>query len=108
MLFDAMNEALQRYRPYELKGTPMPWSSSVRELSRSVRLELVITEVVDELESWSMLQAGKVPTADMMLSSGLMDEESLQDIREERLANMLATEVLENDHIWVDYEWEEA
>lgn len=32
----------------------------------------------------------------------------MHEIREERLANMLAADVLENDGIWTNYEWEEG
>lgn len=32
-IFDAINELLDSYRPYGLKGHPMPWSKSTRTLT---------------------------------------------------------------------------
>ena len=32
-IFDAMNSALDFYRPYELNGPPLPWSKATRELT---------------------------------------------------------------------------
>jgi hypothetical protein len=109
MIFDAVNEALQRYRPYGTKGLPMPWSAGSREVSsKALNVDRAVKEVIQEVEKWSLVQAGKVPTGDMMLSSGMLDEEHLRQIREERLANMLADEVIERDAEWVDYEFEET
>ena len=33
VLFDAVNEALDNYRPYGLRGPPLPWSQSTRTLT---------------------------------------------------------------------------
>jgi hypothetical protein len=44
----------------------------------------------------------------MLMSNGVLDEELLQQVREERLANMLAEEIIEKDGIWVNYEFEET
>jgi hypothetical protein len=33
VIFDAINEALDNFRPYGLRGTPMPWSQQTRTLT---------------------------------------------------------------------------
>jgi len=33
VVFDAVNEALDGYRPYGLKGPPLPWSKQIRALT---------------------------------------------------------------------------
>ena len=33
VIFDAINEALDGYRPYGLKGPPLPWSKQTRTLT---------------------------------------------------------------------------
>jgi hypothetical protein len=33
VIFDAINEALDGYRPYGLKGLPLPWSKQTRTLT---------------------------------------------------------------------------
>jgi hypothetical protein len=108
MIFDAANEALQKYRPYGLKGAPMPWSSLARWIGHTKPILTIIEEVKEELEDWSSIQAGKICTEDMAMSNGLIDDDLLQQIREERLANMLADEIIEKDEMWTNYEFEET
>lgn len=33
VIFDGINEALDNYRPYGLRGPPMPWSQQTRTLT---------------------------------------------------------------------------
>ncbi len=33
VIFDAINEALDNFRPYGLRGPPMPWSQQTRTLT---------------------------------------------------------------------------
>ena len=108
VIFDATNEALQKYRPYGLQGVPMPWNNSSRCIKHNKPIKLILEEVKEELIDWSTIQAGKLCTEDMFLSNGILDEELLQQVREERLANMLAEEILEKDHMWINYEFEET
>ena len=109
MIFDAANEALQKYRPYGLQGIPMPWSFTCRfDKKNNKPIKLILEEVKEELLDWSTIQAGKISTEDMMLSNGILDEELLQQVREDRLANMLAEEIIERDNIWINYEFEET
>lgn len=109
MIFDAANESLQQYRTYGLKGIPMPWSYTDRQMMPLLKNpDVIIVEVKKEIKKWSSIQAGKIPSRDMMLSDGILDEEILQQAREERLAAMLAEDVMEKDEVWVEYEFEET
>lgn len=109
MIFDCVNEALAKHRPYGYKGQPMPWSSNTRALAPAhVDLEAVMTSVKGTLRRWTLIQAGKLPTYDMVTSSGLVDEEYLQYVRAERLDALVSLGLLENDEEWVDYEHEET
>lgn len=109
LLFDAANEALQKHRPYGLKGAPLPWSTNVRALAPAApQLPTIRKSVIDEVAEWSTFEVGKIPDGEIMLSSGQVDEEQLQMVREEKLSKMLTQEILDNDNIWVDYEAEEA
>ena len=108
MIFDAANEVLQRYRPYGTQGAPLPWSISDRRIGANKPIKVVIEEVKEVLLDWSSIQAGKICTEDMLLSNGVLDEELLQQIREERLASMLAEEIIEKDWVWINYEFEET
>lgn len=108
MVFDAVNEALQRYRVHGTKGIPMPWSCSNRALGLAKPLDLIIQEVKETVFNWSLVQAGKICTENMLLSDGKLDEDLLNETREERLANMLFDEILEKEAFWIDYEFEET
>lgn len=108
MIFDSTNEVLQKYRPYGMQGVPMPWSFSNRCVGSNKPMEIIIDEVKELLMDWSTIQAGKICTEDMLLSNGILDEERLQQEREDRLANMLAEEIIEKDEVWVNYEFEET
>ena len=108
MIFDAANEVLQKYRPYGTQGAPLPWSISDRRIGANKPITVIIEEVKEVLMDWSSIQAGKICTEDMLLSNGILDEELLQQVREERLASMLAEEIIEKDAVWINYEFEET
>lgn len=62
LLFDVVNESLQKYRPYGLKGEPMPWSTSVRHLAHSKQsLRPLHSDVLEEITDWNEIQAGLIP-----------------------------------------------
>lgn len=109
MIFDAVNEVLVTHRLYGTKGIPMPWSTTTRELAQQFSdFEGVVADVKKKIQGWSAMQTGKLPGPDMLMSSGGIDEDFLQQVQEERLAACLATEMLESDTNWVDYEFEDT
>ena len=65
-------------------------------------------QVVDEIEGLARCEIGKIATEEMILSNGNLDEELLQDIREETLSYAMNKEIIEDEWIWVDYEFEET
>lgn len=108
MIFDSVNESLQKFRVYGEAGEPMPWSFDVRAIHlKYPDLKEICLRVKDEVLLWNSMQAGKVPILESNKSSANIDEEVLQNIREDKLASMLALEVVEHDHQWVNYEFEE-
>jgi hypothetical protein len=64
--------------------------------------------VLSDLQNWSSVEAGKIPSHELMLSNGIVDEEGLQMVREDRLGTMLAQDVVTMEPMWVDYENEET
>jgi hypothetical protein len=109
MIFDCINEALTSHLPYGLKGVPMPWSCSTRALAvDSCDMARILTAVQDSISRWGSIQAGKLPSGEMVLSSGLVDEEYLTHVRLERLEACITMELMENDEAWVNYEYEET
>jgi hypothetical protein len=108
MIFDCVNEALALHLPYGDRALPMPWSSETRRLRKDVDLDRVFTAVKDRLRHWSQMEVGLLPTAEMQVTSDFIDEDYLQQLREQKLASCLDTELLESDADWVNYELEEA
>ncbi|OMJ92807.1 hypothetical protein SteCoe_4348 [Stentor coeruleus] len=108
LIFDSANEALQKYRPYGLKGYPMPWSLDCRCINKNQDIEKIIQLVINEVYEWSTLQIGMLGREDFLMSNGYIDDELLQQIREERLASVLTEDIVKKDKLWVDYEFEEA
>jgi len=109
LLFDAANELLQCYRPYGVKGTPLPWSKATRALTPApASLSVLQTLVCTELIAWSAFEVGKIPEVPLLTSTGQVNEQQLQMIREEKLSKMLTKEIVGNDQMWTDYEAEDA
>lgn len=64
---------------------------------------------------WSQNCVGCLPSQVYILKQNIngqvkdqFDEETFQETREKRLAAMLASEVVETEHQWLNYEFEEA
>ncbi len=53
------------------------------------------------------MQAGTLPRREFVFG-GLFDEELFSEIREKKLATLLAREMIENEPKWLNYEFEEA
>jgi len=106
-LFDAINDALDYYRPYGLKGPPLPWSKSVRELTYRngsvASAQEVLLGAKAKVLSWAVVNAGTLQLPNefdlamilMQLGLGKQTGEKsrLDQFREERLETMLASEV---------------
>lgn len=111
-IFDAVNEALNLFRPYGPNGEPMPWSTKPRQnffvYAPETQLEIVLREVKSKLMEWSTTRAGQLSTAEQgkvelpIMAEGSVikqnqqtdvSEESLQLHREGQLAKLLASDV---------------
>eukprot|EP00826_Nyctotherus_ovalis_P054145 TRINITY_DN7079_c0_g5_i1.p1 TRINITY_DN7079_c0_g5~~TRINITY_DN7079_c0_g5_i1.p1 ORF type:complete len:484 (+),score=162.19 TRINITY_DN7079_c0_g5_i1:73-1524(+) len=117
-VFDAVNDALDYYRPYELKGPPLPWSIELRELTYRNGSTTVAQDIAfgakGKVMSWVVTNAGmlQLPEEEAEYYSQMMDASGekgrLEKLREERLEVMLTSEVSEMEQNWVDYELEET
>ena len=109
MIFDWINEGINRYRPYGENGVPMPWSSSTRRLWSNdiLNFEKVFNGIKDNLFKWGTTQAGTMPSFEYIINQ-LFDEELFAEVREKRLAALLSNEVHETENKWLVYDFEEA
>eukprot|EP00826_Nyctotherus_ovalis_P057318 TRINITY_DN7830_c0_g3_i2.p1 TRINITY_DN7830_c0_g3~~TRINITY_DN7830_c0_g3_i2.p1 ORF type:complete len:329 (-),score=75.91 TRINITY_DN7830_c0_g3_i2:70-1056(-) len=110
-VFDAINDALDYYRPYELNGPPLPWSLHVKELTYRNGSTEVIQElacgVKNRVLNWAMTSAGTLQSPEDR-SPLFPWHNNLEQVREQRLNTVLMMEVNEVEHTWVDYELEET
>ena len=108
LVFDAVNLALQRHRPYGLKGSPMPWNP-IRAPRLEKSVDRVVGEVISEVSGWSSMQVGVISMEEIeAVSSDREQEELLRIVRDRRLARVLTEEILGGDGVWVNYELEET
>ena len=63
---------------------------------------------VKKILKWGEVEAGKVPSSDMITSNGELDEDRLQDVRENKLAMILVMDVAEGDKSWIECDFEEG
>ena len=107
-IFDAVNDALDYYRPYGLKGPPLPWSKQVRELTYRngsvASIQDILLGAKAKALSWAMVNAGTLQLPDEFDLAAILsqlginksngDKSKLDQYREERLEMMLSTEVV--------------
>ena len=118
VVFDWVNEILDNYRPYGLKGPPLTWSTNTRTLtykySEPERIDEVLFEVQDKIMKWAETEAGTLTDSQTVLNAPqeirqiMSEKQFLNQVREERLANLLSAEINENEPLWLDYEYEET
>ncbi|KAM3131868.1 hypothetical protein pb186bvf_015989 [Paramecium bursaria] len=105
-IFDAFNEALDYYRPYGIKGRPLPWRKQVHQreiLNIEQTLDLGAQKVITWAESLCGILLPNLPNQQI-------DGEIIPQIREERLDKMLKADIFETDDRWQEYdeEWTEV
>ena len=107
-----------KFRPYGIVGQPMPWSNKVRRLQTKVEIASVDTErlfqmVKQEVFRWSQVFCGSLPGPVFHFPNprtGVdeFSEETLQEVRERRLTQVLTQDTVEHEHHWLNFEFEEA
>lgn len=64
-IFDAINEAMDGFRPYGLKGPPFPWSKQSRTLTfkfgKQETIEYLLQKVRFRVIQWAHINAGMIP-----------------------------------------------
>ena len=109
LIYDCLNECLQTYRPYGLSGEPAPWSYNPRCLSKEHKsVGSIFDELKEKLEKESEFAAGKICDSSFCLNSSSIEEEGVQNLREEKIGILILKNIEENEHLWVNYTYEEA
>ena len=109
---------MDNYRPYGLKGPPLTWSTNLRTLtykySEPERIDEVLYEVQEKIVNWAEIEAGTLSDSQTIVNAPpeirqiMTEKQFLNQIREERLANLLSSEIEESEPLWLDYEYEDT
>lgn len=98
----------------------MPWSNKIRRLQTKVDIGSVDTErlfqmVKQEVFRWSQAFCGSLPSPVFCFNQirdgrekEEFNDELFQENREKRLTQVLSAETVEQEHHWLNYEYEEA
>ena len=109
MLLAASDEIFQYFRPYNVKGTPQVWSLQDRQVGkRPLEAEEIMNVFLGFITGLSLCQVGKIPTENMILSNGHLDDAALAFARNEALEFTLKKDILDYEWIWNDFEFEET
>jgi hypothetical protein len=109
MLLAASDEVLQFFRPYNVKGLPQVWSYQDRVLvKKPLIIEDLLSVFLNFMTGLSMCQVGKIPTENMILSNGHLDEAALNAARNEALEFTLKKDIIDYEWLWNDFEFEET
>lgn len=92
-IFDAVNEAMDGFRPYGLRGPPLPWSKNSKTLTfkfgKEETFDYLLQKVKYRVLEWAHISAGTMPKALKNKQMTQRDRDHLELIREERLARIL-------------------
>ncbi|EAS03726.2 IQ calmodulin-binding motif protein, putative (macronuclear) [Tetrahymena thermophila SB210] len=114
MIFDCFNEALDSMRPFGLRGKPLPWKINSNKLSSIIitpdNIEKILGLAIAKVLKWGSFLCGFIPERIESPTGEIVqiEDEYLNQIKEDRLAQMLENEVIENEDKWLTYEDEET
>lgn len=105
MLLHSLNYLLQQFRPYGYKGKPLPWYRTFQNSPFKAKFEDITEKVLQDFEKLSKFAIGKTEDFD---SSLYEDENLILKIKEQQLDKLVRYEISEEEHKWVNYDFEEA
>lgn len=103
VVIDAINEALCRSAKRKVN---LPWK--IQDQVFVLNFDSLMKSAAKKLVKWAEIEAGKIPTAEMLNSFGSLDEDKLQLARQEKLARFLIVDVSESDKSWIECDLEET
>ncbi|KRW98263.1 hypothetical protein PPERSA_02207 [Pseudocohnilembus persalinus] len=113
MIFNSFNQSLNFMRPYGILGKPNFWETSQVRLYKKVdqeNIEKVLGLSIARVLKWASFLCGFIPEKIESPNGEQLeiDEDYLEQIKEERLSCMLENEIIENENDWLVYDKEKA
>jgi hypothetical protein len=100
---DALNEALVRTSKNFIE---VPWK--IAGHAAALNFDKIFSVSVKKIKTWVNVQAGTIPSFDMINSLGVIDDDRLQAKRQDNLALLLTVDNREEDHDWIECAFEES
>lgn len=102
-----MNESLEYFRPFDIRGKPTPWKLNQKKLTYSDidqnNMEIVLEQAKNKVIEWSLFQCGMLAES----SEFNLNYEVLNQMKQERLEKMIISEIYEKEEKWICYDdWE--
>lgn len=100
MIYDSFNESLDSMRPYGLRGKPLPWKTNTLKVSSSQvneeNMEKILGLAIAKVLKWGSFLCGFIPERIETPNGDIIniDEDYLNQIKEDRLQQMLENEVI--------------
>jgi hypothetical protein len=102
-IFDLINLYLRKIR---IERNPSPWKIG-KFFIEKWNFDEIIQDFLKWTQDFCRVCSGKIPTNDMILMDGSLDEDLLQSVREQGLERILFFDIIESEPLWTDYETEE-
>ena len=102
MIYDSFNEALDSMRPFGIRGKPLPWKTNSLKISSvqitEENMEKILGLAIAKVLKWGSFLCGFIPERIETPNGEVIniDEEYLNQIKEDRLQQMLENEVTQN------------
>jgi hypothetical protein len=97
LLFDCLNESLDSFRVYGLRGTPLPLKNSGRvwKIIKDLQVDDLMQRASSKVMEWGTFMCGFIPFKDdsFIQIPKFLDDETLNQIKEDRLIRLLTEEV---------------
>lgn len=102
-----MNESLEYFRPFDIRGKPNPWKLNQKKLTYSDidqnNMEIVLEQAKNKVIEWCLFQCGILAdNSEMNINYDLLNQ-----MKQERLEKMIINEIYEKEEKWISYDdWE--
>ncbi|CAD8060360.1 unnamed protein product [Paramecium sonneborni] len=114
MVYEAFNEAINYVRPFGIRGQPYPWKSNplkvYQNLTTPETVDRAMGFAISKMLKWGSFLCGFIPEKIETPQGELIviEDDYLNQIKEDRLQQMLEYEIQESDEKWLNYDEEQA
>ncbi|CAG9311203.1 unnamed protein product [Blepharisma stoltei] len=103
MIFDAVNEALNRLRPHGRKGSPLPWSNVAR-INKTVAVGDLKNQVEGLVNSWAEIKYGQKQAGEQAVLNETEEKKKGSSADKDNSEKLLNSVIADEAEEWVDYE----